>query len=64
MSDQQTYRTRAEAFASQVSLPFGSYRWSGLSGDFSGKGAGAIMLQGMTLGISTGRHTPVQEIIF
>jgi len=43
MSDQQTYRTRAEAFASQVSLPFGSYRWSGLSGDFSGKGAGASM---------------------
>jgi len=43
MADHQKYRKNAEALVDQVSLPFGAYRWSGVSGDFSGKGSGASM---------------------
>ncbi len=43
MSAQSTYRTHAEALASQLSLPFGAQRWSGLAGEFAGRGTGASM---------------------
>ena len=43
MVDQQTYRVNALAASSQLSLPLGAYRWSGQSGDFAGKEAGASM---------------------